>query len=50
MGLKIMAKRKEAWVFCQKVSDNFENETEVLEGQYGKWFSKNEAMAEKNAD
>ncbi|PIV46762.1 hypothetical protein COS21_03665 [bacterium (Candidatus Gribaldobacteria) CG02_land_8_20_14_3_00_41_15] len=39
--------RKEAWVFCQKVSDNFENEIEVLEGQYGKWFSKTEAMAEK---
>jgi len=39
--------RKEAWVFYQKVNDSFENETEVLEGQYGKWFSQVEAMAEQ---
>lgn len=39
--------RKEAWVFCQKVSDNFANEVEVLGAQYGQWFSQPQAMAEK---
>jgi len=39
--------RKYAYVFCQEVGDNFENEIEVLEGQYGKWFNEAEAMAEQ---
>ncbi|MCX6789812.1 MAG: NUDIX domain-containing protein [Candidatus Gribaldobacteria bacterium] len=41
--------RKEAWVFCQKVSDNFENEIEIdiSETQYGQWFSQPQALAEK---
>jgi len=41
--------RKEARVFYQKVSDNFENEIKIedSEGQYGKWFSKAEVMAEE---
>ena len=39
--------RKEAWVFYQKVSDNFADEVEVLGAQYGQWFSQPEALAEK---
>jgi len=39
--------RKEAWVFYQKVSDNFANEVEVLGAQYGQWFSQPEALAEQ---
>lgn len=39
--------RKQAWVFCQKVGDNFANEVEVLGAQYGQWFNQPQAVAEK---
>gem|GEM_PF-4911006 len=39
--------RKYAYVFCQEVGDNFENQHKVLEGQYGRWFSQEAAMAEQ---
>lgn len=33
-------------VFTFKVPDDFEEKITVLEGEYGKWFNKNEAMSE----
>jgi hypothetical protein len=31
-------------LFVLKVDDNFENEITILEGDYGKWFSKEEML------
>ncbi|MDP3881096.1 MAG: NUDIX domain-containing protein [bacterium] len=34
-------------VFVCEVDENFENEIEIIEGQYGKYFKKEEILAEK---
>ncbi len=39
---------KMLYVFCQKVEENFEDKASVLEGDYGKWFSKEEILTNEN--
>lgn len=38
--------RVKLYVFCEQVSDNFENTVKVREGQYGKFFTEEELMRE----
>ena len=34
-------------IFIIKVNDNFENEINILEGEYGRWFNETEALSEE---
>jgi len=40
--------RKELFAYCQQVDDNFEAQIKILEGDFGRWFSRKELSQEIN--